>query len=88
MRAAQAKWGRLSEHDLSGIRNKQDLIICVQERYSLPHWRAIQDVEHWANAVRPTLGKGHEAPFAPIARLRRGLGARLEKGCATYHPGT
>ena len=23
MRAAQAKWGRLSEHDLSGIRNKQ-----------------------------------------------------------------
>ena len=50
MRAAQAKWGRLSEDDLSGIRNKQDLIICVQECYSLPHWQAIQDVELWAKA--------------------------------------
>jgi hypothetical protein len=50
MRAAQAKWGRLSEHDLSGIRNKQDLIICVQECYSLPHWQAMRDVELWAKA--------------------------------------
>ena len=50
MRAAQAKWARLSVDDLSGIRNKQDLIIRVQERYSLPHWQAIQDVELWAEA--------------------------------------
>ena len=52
MRAAQAKWGRLSEHDLSGIRNTQDLIICVQECYSLPHWQAMRDVELWAKAFR------------------------------------
>ena len=50
MRAAQAKWARLSEDDLSGIRNKQDLIMCVQECYSLPHWQAMQDVELWAEA--------------------------------------
>lgn len=48
MRAAQAKWGRLSEH--VWIRNKQDLIICVQECYSLPHWQAMRDVELWAKA--------------------------------------
>src|SRR5215207_1118194 len=36
MRVAQAKWARLSGADLSGIRNKQDLIMRVQERYSLP----------------------------------------------------
>ena len=50
MRAAQAKWARLSGDDLSGIRNKQDLIMRVQERYNLPHWQAIQDVELWAEA--------------------------------------
>ena len=50
MRVAQAKWARLSGADLSGIRNKQDLIMRVQERYSLPHWQAIQDVELWAEA--------------------------------------
>ena len=36
--------------DLSGIRNKQDLIMRVQERYNLPHWQAMQDVELWAEA--------------------------------------
>ena len=50
MRAAQAKWARLSGDDLSGIRNKQDLIMRVQERYKMPHWQAIQDVELWAEA--------------------------------------
>ena len=50
MRAAQAKWGRLRQDDLTGIRNKHDLIMRVQERYSLPHWQAMQDVELWAEA--------------------------------------
>jgi hypothetical protein len=50
MRAARAKWVRLSQDDLTGIRNKHDLIMRVQERYSLPHWQASQDVELWAEA--------------------------------------
>ena len=47
MRAAQAKWSRLTSGDLSGIRNKQDLITSVQERYSLSHAAATRDVELW-----------------------------------------
>ncbi len=48
MRAAQAKWSRLSEDDLTKIRDKADLIAKIEERYSLPHWVAVQDVELWA----------------------------------------
>jgi len=48
MRAAQAKWGRLTQDDLSAIRQKDDLIAKIEERYSLPHWVAVQDVELWA----------------------------------------
>jgi hypothetical protein len=51
MRAAQAKWSRLTQDDISSIRQKQDLIAKVEERYSLPHWVAVQDVELWAKAT-------------------------------------
>jgi hypothetical protein len=51
MRAAQAKWSRLTEHDVSEIRTKDDLISKVEERYSLPHGVAAQDVELWAKAT-------------------------------------
>jgi hypothetical protein len=51
MRAAQAKWSRLTQDDLSQIRHKDDLIARVEERYSLPHWVAVQDVELWARAT-------------------------------------
>jgi hypothetical protein len=51
MRAAQAKWSRLTQEDISSIREKHDLIAKVQERYSLPHWVAVQDVELWARAT-------------------------------------
>ncbi len=51
MRAAQAKWSRLTQDDLSAIRHKEDLITKVEERYSLPHWVAVQDVELWASAT-------------------------------------
>jgi hypothetical protein len=47
MAAAQAKWSRLTQDDLSAIREKADLIAKVEERYSLPHWVAVQDVELW-----------------------------------------
>jgi hypothetical protein len=33
MRAAQAKWSRLTQDDLSAIRDKGDLIAKVEERY-------------------------------------------------------
>jgi hypothetical protein len=52
MRAAQAKWDRLTQAELSGIRNKQDLILRVKERYSLSHAVAVQDVELWDTRVR------------------------------------
>jgi hypothetical protein len=48
MRAAQAKWSRLTQSDISEIRQKDDLIAKVEERYSLPHRVAVQDVERWA----------------------------------------
>jgi hypothetical protein len=48
MRAAQAKWSRLTQEDLSAIREKDDLIAKIEERHSLPHWVAVQDVELWA----------------------------------------
>jgi len=48
MRAAQAKWSRLTQSDISEIRQKDDLIAKVEERYSLPHGAAVQDVELWA----------------------------------------
>ena len=51
MKAAQAKWSRLTADDLSAVRDKQDLIMRVEERYSLPHWLAAQDVELWAAAL-------------------------------------
>ena len=37
MRAAEAKWSRLTEGDISSIREKHDLIVKVEERCSLPH---------------------------------------------------
>ena len=51
MKAAQAKWSRLTADDLSAVRDKQDLIMRVEERYGLPHWLAAQDVELWAAAL-------------------------------------
>jgi hypothetical protein len=47
MRAAQAKWSRLNPHDLAGARDKHALIAVIEERYSLPHGVAAQDVELW-----------------------------------------
>ncbi len=52
MRAAQAKWSRLTPSDLWAIRNKQDLISSVRERYNLAHKTAVQDVELWDARVR------------------------------------
>ena len=52
MQAAQAKWERLTEADLSGVRTKRDLIARVEERYSLPREQASADVEIWASDKR------------------------------------
>lgn len=51
MRAAQAKWSRLTQDDLSSIHNEEELIAKVEERYSLPHWVAVQDVQLWVKAT-------------------------------------
>jgi hypothetical protein len=47
MRDAQAKWARLTESDLAEIRTKAQLIARVEQRYSLPHEVAAEDVEIW-----------------------------------------
>ena len=52
MQAAQAKWERLTEADLRGVRTKRDLTARVEERYSLPHEQASADVEIWASDKR------------------------------------
>jgi hypothetical protein len=52
MHAAQAKWERLTQGDLAQIRTKRDLVARVEERYSLPHEQAVNDVELWASDKR------------------------------------
>ena len=51
MRAAQAKWSRLTPDDLSSIRDEEGLVAKIEERYSLPHWVAVQDVQLWIKAT-------------------------------------
>ena len=51
LRAAQAKWSRLTPDDLSGIRDRHGLIAMVEKRYSLPHGVAVQDVDLWLKAT-------------------------------------
>ena len=51
MRAAQAKWSRLTQDDLSAIQDEAELVAKIEERYSLPHWIAVQDVELWLKAT-------------------------------------
>jgi hypothetical protein len=51
MRAAQAKWSRLTQDDLSSIRDEEALVAKIEERYSLPHWVAVQDVQLWIEAT-------------------------------------
>ena len=51
MRAAQAKWSRLTQGDLSAIHNVGELVAKIEERYSLPHCVAAQDVELWLKAT-------------------------------------
>lgn len=47
MRWVQAKWDRLSMSDLAQIQTKAQLIARVEERYSILHETAVQDVEIW-----------------------------------------
>jgi hypothetical protein len=47
MKDAQAKWDRLTQSDLDGVRTKAELIARVEERYTLPHEVAAEDVEIW-----------------------------------------
>jgi hypothetical protein len=47
LRAAREEWSRLTPGDLSRIDNKQDLITAVEERYSMSHMCAVQDIELW-----------------------------------------
>lgn len=48
MQAAQAKWSRLTEGDLSGIRTKGELAARVAARYGLSADQAAADVAVWA----------------------------------------
>ena len=51
LRAAQAKWDRLSTSDYDEVRNISALIAKVAERYSLPLEQAKRDVETWAKEM-------------------------------------
>ena len=51
MQSAQAKWSRLTQDDLSAVRTQADLVAKVEQRYSLPHGVAAQDVELWIKAT-------------------------------------
>ena len=58
MRAAQARWPRLSSVDLAAIRNRQDLIMSVEESYGLSHAFAVQEVEDWDTSIHGTSQTG------------------------------
>ena len=47
--AAQAKWGRLTPADLSGIHTRDQLVAKVHERYGVSHQQAADDVERWVS---------------------------------------
>ena len=52
MQAAQAKWSRLTVDDLSRIRDQDQLIARVADRYSLPSELARTDVVIWESETR------------------------------------
>ena len=52
LRAAQARWSRLSPSDLSGVRHQADLVACVELRYGLSHEQAVHAVTAWDAQVR------------------------------------
>jgi hypothetical protein len=52
MKAAQAKWDRLTAMDLFGITTRSQLTDRIEERYSLSHEQAVEDVEIWASDKR------------------------------------
>ena len=62
MQAAQAKWDRLTAEDLSQIRDQNQLIDRVSDRYSLPRPQAQTDVVTWVSLIKEPLAK---TPFKP-----------------------
>jgi hypothetical protein len=52
MQAVQAKWPRLTAKDLSEIRDRDQLVARVTERYSLPRDQARTDVMTWESQTR------------------------------------
>ena len=57
MQAAQAKWDRLTAEDLSQIRDQDQLIDRVSDRYSLPRAQAQTDVVTWVSLIQQPLAK-------------------------------
>ena len=53
MQAAQAKRDRLTTEDLSQIRDQDQLIDRVSDRYSLPRAQAQTDVVTWVSLNHP-----------------------------------
>ena len=57
MQAAQAKWDRLTAGDLSQIRDQDQLIDRVSDRYSLPRAQAQTDVVTWVSLIKEPLAR-------------------------------
>jgi hypothetical protein len=57
MQAAQAKWDRLTAGDLSQIRDQDQLIDRVSDRYSLPRAQAQTDVMTWVSLLKEPTGE-------------------------------
>ncbi|HYF56210.1 MAG TPA: hypothetical protein VEA41_18290 [Salinarimonas sp.] len=51
---AQAKWDRLTQVDLAGVRTEADLVAAVEQRYGLPQKQAADDVAIWASGAHAT----------------------------------
>jgi hypothetical protein len=62
MQAAQAKWDRLTAGDLSQIKDQDQLIDRVSDRYSLPRAQAQTDVVTWVSLIKEPPG---ETPSKP-----------------------
>ena len=64
MQAAQAKWDRLTAEDLSQIRDQNQLIDRVSDRYS-PRAKAQTDVVTWVSLIaEPRLSSHNNCPMS------------------------
>ena len=59
----KAKWGKLTDDDLSAISARKDLLVGkIQERYGIRRDEAEKQVDEWVARMPPGAGEQHRPP--------------------------